>query len=68
MSLNQSLIIHKFPILFKILNEIKSNLNFKIEYFDDDQFEKNLNNRNLVVISGDNKKKFKTSLKLKNTQ
>ncbi len=64
MSLNQSLIIHKFPILFKILNEIKSNLNFKIEYFDDDQFEKNLNNRNLVVISGDNKKKIQNQLKI----
>ena len=40
MSLNQSLIIYRFPTLFKILNEIKSNLNFNIEYFDDDQFKK----------------------------
>ena len=36
--------------------KLKSNLNFNIEYFDDDQFKKNLNNRNLVVISGDNNK------------
>ena len=64
MSLNQSLIIYRFPTLFKILNEIKSNLNFNIEYFDDDQFKKNLNNRNLVVISGDNKKHIQNQLKI----
>ena len=64
MSLNQSLIIYRFPVLFKILNEIKSNLNFNIEYFDDDQFKKNLNNRNLVVISGDNKKHIQNQLKI----
>ena len=64
MSLNQSLIIYRFPVLFKILNEIKSNLNFNIEYFDDDQFKKNLNNRNLVVISGDNKKYIQNQLEI----
>ena len=64
MSLDQSLIIYRFPILFKILNEIKSNLNFNIEYFDDDQFKKNLSNRNLVVISGDNKKNIQNQLKI----
>ena len=40
MSLNQTLIIYKFPILFEILDEIKRNLNFKIEYYDGDQFKK----------------------------
>ena len=64
MSLDQSLIIYRFPILFKILNEIKSNLNFNIEYFDDDQFKKNLSNRNLVVISGDNKKDIQNQVKI----
>ena len=64
MSSNQSLIIYRFPALFKILNEIKSNLNFNIEYFDDDQFKKNLNNRNLVVISGDNKKYIQNQLEI----
>ena len=64
MSSNQSLIIYRFPALFKILNEIKSNLNFNIEYFDDDQFKKNLNNRNLVVISGDNKKHIQNQLEI----
>tara|TARA_B100000989_G_scaffold265208_1_gene217983 strand:- start:1336 stop:1899 length:564 start_codon:yes stop_codon:yes gene_type:complete len=51
MSFDQSLIIYKFPVLFNILNEIKSNFNFNIEYFDNDQFKNNPNNRNLVVIS-----------------
>ena len=64
MSLDQSLIIYRFPILFKILNEIKSNLNFNIEYFDDDQFKKILSNRNLVVISGDNKKNIQNQVKI----
>ena len=64
MSLNQSLIIYRFPTLFKILNEIKSNLNFNIEYFDDDQFKKNLINRNFVIISGDNKKHFQKQLEI----
>ena len=64
MSLNQTLIIYKFPILFEILDEIKRNLNFKIEYYDGAQLKKNLDNRNLVIISGDDKKKFKIRLKL----
>ena len=40
MSLSHTLIIHKFPTLFNILNEIKSNLNFNIEYYDDEEFKK----------------------------
>ena len=64
MSLNQSLIIHKFPILFKILNEIKGNLNFNIEHFNNDQFKKNFNKQNLVVICGDNKKGIENELKI----
>ena len=64
MSLDQSLIIYKFPILFKILNEIKGNLNFNIEHFNNDQFKKNLNKQNLVVISGDNKKGIENELKI----
>ena len=64
MSLNQTLIIYKFPILFEILDEIKRNLNFKIEYYDGDQFKKNLDNRNLVIISGDNKKNIQNQVKI----
>ena len=64
MSLNQTLIIYKFPILFEILNEIKRNLNFKIEYYDEDQFKKNLDNQNLVIISGDDKKNIQNQVKI----
>ena len=61
---NQYLIIHQFPILYKILNEIKNNLNFKIEYFDDDQFKENLNKRNLVIISGVKKNNFQNQIEI----
>ena len=64
MSLNQTLIIYKFPILFEILDEIKRNLNFKIEYYDGDQLEKNIDNRNLVIISGDDKKNIQNQVKI----
>ena len=63
MDSNQYLVIHKFPTLFNILNEIKIYLNFKIEYFEDDKF-KNVDNRNLVVISGDKKINFQNQAKI----
>ena len=50
MTINQSLIIHKLPILFSILNELKSNLNFKVEY---------LNNEEFTNISKKNRQYFK---------
>ena len=64
MSLNQSLIIYRFPTLFKILNEIKSNLNFKIEHFKDNKLKTNINSQNLVVISGDKKYNFQNQVKI----
>ena len=63
MSSNQYLVIHKYPVLFNILNEIKINLNFKIEHYEDDKF-KNINNRNLVIISGDKKFNFQNQAKI----
>ena len=59
MNTNQFLIIYKFPVLFNILNEIKSNLNFNIENFNDDNFDEKLLKKNLVVISGEKKEIFK---------
>ena len=67
MTTNQSLIIHKLPTLFSILNELKSNLNFKIEYLNDEEIT-NISKKNVVVISGDKKATYKTRLKLRNTQ
>ena len=59
MNTNQSLIIYKFPVLFNILNEIKSYLNFNIENLNDDNFDENFLKKNLVIISGEKKKNFK---------
>lgn len=62
MSSNQFLIIYKFPVLFNILNEIKYILNFKIEYFDSDQFKNNLNKGNSLIISGKEKYNFQNQV------
>ena len=59
MNTNQSLIIYKFPVLFNILNEIKSYLNFNIENLNDDNFDENFLKKNLVIISGEKKKIYK---------
>ena len=64
MNSNQYLVIHKFPVLFNILNEIKINLNFKIEHFENDKFKININNQNLVVISGDKKFNMQNQAKI----
>ena len=63
MTINQSLIIHKLPILFSILNEIKSNLNFKIEYLNDEEIT-NISKKNVVVISGDKKSNLQNQVKI----
>ena len=63
MTINQSLIIHKLPTLFSILNELKSNLNFKIEYLDDEEIT-NISKKNVVVISGDKKSNLQNQVKI----
>ncbi len=55
MNNNQILIIHKFQTLFDILSEIKSNLNFNFLLLNYDNFEKTLEKKNFLVISGDKK-------------
>ena len=51
MSLIQTLIIHKFPVLFSILNEIKSNLNFDIQNLNNNDFHEIQSKKNIVIIS-----------------
>ena len=63
MTINQSLIIHKLPTLFSILNELKSNLNFKIEYLNDEEIT-NISKKNVVVISGDKKSNLQNQVKI----
>lgn len=62
MNINQSLIIYKFPVLFNILNEIKSNLNFNIEHFNNPKFDKSSNEVNSVVISREKKIRFENQI------
>ena len=63
MTINQSLIIHKLPTLFSILNELKSNLNFKIEYLNDEEITY-ISKKNVVVISGDKKNNLQNQVKI----
>ena len=49
---SQVLAIHNFQILFDILKEIKSILNFKIKQIDDKELINRDNVDNLVIISG----------------
>ena len=58
MSLIQSLIIYKFPTLFSILNEIKSNLNFDIKNVSNNKYLNIQNGKNVIVISREKKKVF----------
>ena len=55
---SQILAIHSFPILFAILKEIKSILNFKIKQIDDHELINSSALDNLVIVSG--KKGFKS--------
>ena len=58
------LIIHKFPVLFNILNEIKSILNFDLEIINNIKINKNHINKNIVIISGDKKIFEKNQIKI----
>ena len=63
MNNSQLLIIHKYPILFNILNENKSTLKFKILQINEDKIDINTGYENLVIISSD--KNFRSKLLLK---
>ena len=59
------LIIHKIPILFNILNEINSILNFEIKKVDDEKINDKLFKKNLVIISKENKYYTQNQIKIK---
>ena len=63
MNNSQLLIIHKYPILFNILNENKSTLKFKILQINENKIDINTSYENLVIISSD--KNFQSKLLLK---
>ncbi len=64
MSLIQTLIIHKFPVLFSILNEIKSNLSFDIQNLNNNDFHEIQSKKNIVIISGEKKKNFQNQINI----
>ena len=66
MTNSQTLIIHNFPILFTILNENKSILNFEIENVNNDKINEYSEKKNLLIISGE--KKFITEKQIKISQ
>ncbi len=65
MSNSQYLIIHKFPVLFNILYEIKSNLNFKVKSVNDSTFSTYLSKDNILIISGDKNFRSEGQVKIK---
>ena len=66
MSNSQFLIVHKFPVLSNILNEIKNILNFNVVIINDNNFDDKANENNLVIISGEKKFQSKFQLKIDN--
>lgn len=64
MILSQSLIIYKFPTLFNILNEIKGNLNFDIEYLNDYRQSEKFIKENVLIISGEKQNKFQNQINI----
>ena len=61
---SQVLIIHKFPILFSILNEIKSILNFEIEHAKHEIINKKILKKNLLIISGTKNYEIENQVKI----
>ena len=61
----QTLIIHKFNILFNILNEIKNILNFDVVSDNNDKISFIEENKNILVISGNNKFTLPNQIEIK---
>ena len=64
MSNQQVLIIHKFEILFNILNEIEKFLNFKLEHINTDKIEEIIYKKNYQIISGEKNFKFNNQINI----
>ena len=64
MNNSQILIIHKFPVLFNILNEFKSKLNFKIESVDHDKISYELEKTIKLIISSEKNLETENQIKI----
>ena len=59
---NQTLIIHKFGILFNILSEVKNLVNFRIRSVNTDKIDMPDKDSNFLIISGDKRIKLNNQI------
>ena len=59
---NQTLIIHKFKILFNILSEVKNPVNFRIRSVNTDKIDMPDKDSNFLIISGDKRIKLNNQI------
>ena len=61
----QTLIIHKFDVLFNILMELKDHFNFKIILGNTSKIDEIQNDKNFLIISGEKKSKLNNQINIK---
>ncbi len=61
----QTLIIHKFDVLYNILVEFKNNLNFKLKLVNTNKIQEIQINRNCLIISGEKNSKLTNQIRIK---
>ena len=60
----QTLIIHKFDVLFNILIELKSSYNFKLKLVNTNKIEEIQINKNCLIISGEKNSKLNNQISI----
>ena len=58
----QTLIIHKFDVLFNILIELKNSVNFKLKLINTNKIEEIKINTNCLIISGEKNSKLNNQI------
>ena len=61
----QTLIIHKFDVLFNILMELKNYLNFKLKLVNTNKIKETQIDKNCLIISGEKNSKFNNQINIK---
>ena len=60
----QTLIIHKFDVLFNILIELKNSINFKLKLINTNKIEEIQINKNCLIISGEKNSKLNNQISI----
>ena len=60
----QTLIIHKFDVLFNILIELKNSINFKLKLINTNKIEEIKINTNCLIISGEKNAKLNNQISI----